>query len=425
MSRQAFTRIGFVVVAVAVIGWTAKWLMAPSEAELLAEGRTLFLHDWTSDDELAGGGDGLGPVFNASSCVECHFQGGIGGGGGHRNNVTAFQFLPTRKDDKFHAGVVHAKATSTEFQESLANVRHRYPTVPAITRIVNGCQIRIVNFDPVSVERINTPALYGAGLIDAIPASAIKSSRNGRKWSSIADNFNLEFHRPAPGKIQEYGHASVGKFGWRGQFATLEEFVATACAVELGLTNPQRSQDEPHQHRPDNDAELDMTSRQLNALVTYCRNLPRPKQILPTDADELQAVARGEEVFEEVGCAECHQPDIGGIEGVYSDFLLYTLEMNEALNGYSTSRESDFLVAENIPLPDEWQTPPLWGVADSAPYFHDGRASTLEEAIDFHHGQAKRVWERYQQMRPSDQENLIAFLKTLRAPVDAEPVPAR
>ena len=75
----------------------------------------------------------------------------------------------------------------------------------------------------------------------------------------------------------------------------------------------------------------------------------------------------------------------------------------------------DFKSGEE-PRPDEWRTPPLWGVADSAPYLHDGRASTLEEAIRLHGGQGADASQRFAQSSPAEQAQLIAFLKTLRAP---------
>ena len=73
--------VGTAVVALAFLGHAGMaWWNRPSEADLRA-GENLFVHEWTPGDPLSAGGDGLGPVFNAKSCVECHFQGGRGGGG--------------------------------------------------------------------------------------------------------------------------------------------------------------------------------------------------------------------------------------------------------------------------------------------------------------------------------------------------------
>lgn len=422
ITRQSGYRWAAAVTAVLLTGWTASWLLEPSLEEQLTEGRDLFLHEWVPDDELAGDGDGLGPVFNAQSCVACHFQGGVGGGGDTSHNVTAFQVLPNRHNDELQGGVIHSKALLAEYHETADHVRRLHPIIPASTRVVGNCFERIDPFDPLVINHINTPALYGAGLIDQISDFAIRSGRRSRLVSSIGADFNLEFDHIKPGRLPSHGIKSVGRFGWRGQFATLEGFVATACAVELGLTNPQRAQDIPLQHVANEDAELDMTARQLESLVTFCRNLPRPQQILPTQSDERAAVIRGEAVFAEIGCAVCHQPDIGGVEGVYSDFLLYSLGDGDGVDDYGI----EFLevpLPESMPLPNEWQTPPLWGVADSAPYFHDGQAATLKDAIERHHGQASPVRERFRELRKPDQHDLIMFLRSLRAPVEAEAVP--
>ena len=66
--------------------------------------------------------------------------------------------------------------------------------------------------------------------------------------------------------------------------------------------------------------------------------------------------------------------------------------------------------------PSEWRTPPLWGIADSAPYLHDGRAATLAEAIKLHAGQASSSANRFEGLSDVQKEELIAFLNTLRAP---------
>jgi CxxC motif-containing protein (DUF1111 family) len=74
---------------------------------------------------------------------------------------------------------------------------------------------------------------------------------------------------------------------------------------------------------------------------------------------------------------------------------------------------------ESTPLPDEWRTPPLWGVADSAPYMHDGRAQTLEDAIRLHSGQAAFSAIRFNRANQTERDQLISFLKSLRAPAVA------
>jgi len=78
-------------------------------------------------------------------------------------------------------------------------------------------------------------------------------------------------------------------------------------------------------------------------------------------------------------------------------------------------RNSNFELTEQ-PSPGEWRTAPLWGVSDSGPYLHDGRADTLDQAISMHGGEAVDVAARYTGAPAKDKEAIIAFLKTLQAP---------
>jgi CxxC motif-containing protein (DUF1111 family) len=127
------------------------------------------------------------------------------------------------------------------------------------------------------------------------------------------------------------------------------------------------------------------------------------------------AVERGEEVFASVGCADCHTPSLDGVAGLYSDLLLHKLEDDREGSGYGRVNP-DLPVPGDQPLPNEWKTPPLWGVADTAPYFHDGESPTLESAILRHSLQARHVTARYRNLPVADQKAVIQFLESLRAP---------
>ena len=81
-------------------------------------GLELFVHEWKVNDSLAGG-DGLGPVFNASSCVECHLQAGPGGGGPVSRNVTVYGLVEPHPKGLPQSGVVHQRAVAPTFQETL------------------------------------------------------------------------------------------------------------------------------------------------------------------------------------------------------------------------------------------------------------------------------------------------------------------
>lgn len=389
------------------------WLIAPTEAELVAEGRELFIHEWTPNDPLSGEGDGLGPVFNANSCVACHSMGGVGGAGGNQHNVNAFTVLPNRNDSNMYGGVVHAKATSESLLETTEQVQALYPLIPAGVKVVGNCQVRFEDFNPVEHEQINTPALFGAGLIDGISDWTIRQNAWKQSLTALGKEFQGDFDATM-GKVRVLPDGRVGKFGWKAQFATVEEFVATACAVEVGLSNSYRQQDVPQEFKPNEEAAYDMTSHQLDSLITFCMSLKRPSFRPPQDPEEFRAAIRGKRVFMEIGCAECHTPNLGEVEGLYSDLCLHSLSDPDH-NGYV--RVAEVPMPSGVPDLDDWKTPPLWGVADSAPYMHDGSAPTLEDAINAHGGDATHIRERFQKgIKQDDRDALITFLKSLRVP---------
>lgn len=422
-SRRLWMVLG-VCAAVGLVGIvisSAAAVRAP-DSQTLAAGKMLFEHEWQPGDALAAEGDGLGPVFNGRSCAECHFQGGVGGAGADKNNVLAFEVHPTpRTPDGVIPGVVHASAVSTDFKETVEHVKEMFPIVKKGERIIGTCSVTTRDFDPVHFNTVNPPSLFGAGIIDQISAGAVGRNRRSRSFHLVARELRGHFDATPIGRQRELQDGRMGRFGWKGQFATLEEFVAAACAVEVGLTNPLQAQDQPREHKPDGNAPLDLNRKQFRELVAFVRSLPRPEQILPTDLDALAQVKRGETLFASVGCADCHTPNLDGVEGIYSDLLLHQVASPKDAVTYGHI-ERDIPLPEEHPKPDEWRTPPLWGVADSAPYFHDGASPTLESAILRHGAQARRVTEKFQSLSRDEQDAVVAFLKTLRAPQSAQAV---
>src|SRR5262249_13962493 len=151
----------------------------------------------------------------------------------------------------------------------------------------------------------------------------------------------------------------VGKFGWKAQFATLEEFVAAACANEIGLGNPRMEQAKPMVRSPYPPVEPDLDPKQFRALVAFVDTLPRPEAGRPASPALQARLDRGEAVFAEVGCASCHTPEMGGVEGIYSDFLLHRLDdRSKGGRGYSSVEVPPVPLPEEHPLPEEWKTPP-------------------------------------------------------------------
>lgn len=394
-------------------------IFAPrASAEIRAAGLELFAHEWQPHDPLAGG-DGLGPVFNGRSCVECHFQGGAGGGGDNQHNVMGFEAFPTQDRPEVKGGLIHRFAVANNLLDSRVELSKCFPVIPNGIRVEGGCQVFTRDFDPVHTEAVNSTALFGAGWIDRISGKTIRYQNMKAATAAVGNELRGQMGGIGTGRPRVLADGRVGKFGWKAQFATLEEFVAAACANEIGLGSPYMEQAKPMVSLKYPEVERDLTDGQFRSLVAFVDTLPRPVEIAPDGRTQQLRAERGKALFGEVGCAVCHIPDMAGVPGVYTDFLLHRLDDRSRSSGY---RETPPIpLPEEYPLPEEWKTPPLWGVADSAPYFHDGGSMTLEAAIQRHHGDAEPVTLAYRALPESDRAALVGFLKTLRAPTDAAP----
>jgi CxxC motif-containing protein (DUF1111 family) len=274
---------------------------------------------------------------------------------------------------------------------------------------------------------VNTTALFGAGWVDRLPTKSITAARTARMVANIYRELQLDFEAVSAGRPHILPDGRVGKFGWKAQFGSLEEFVAAACANEIGLGTPTHAQPKPIGRSDAPEVAPDLDWRQFRAMTAYVDTLPRPIEITPSDRATAEAAQRGRALFTAVGCAICHTPDIGGVHGVYSDFLLHRLDDPNPSGGgsYGSSgvNPAERPLPTDHPRPWEWKTPPLWGVADSAPYLHDGRAATLADAIRLHRGDAATVTEAYLKLPESDRWAVLTFLGTLKAPQDADQPP--
>ena len=401
------------------------WALASTKAA----GKDMFEHEWEPNDPLANGGDGIGPVFNATSCVACHFQGGVGGSGDNTHNVRTFEVLPSSRSPQVRSGVVHKNAVDPSLQEDDDLVHQLFPVVKGsvLPPVPGHCSgpVTIPDFNPVVFSDVNSTALFGAGWLDAISDKAIESNRTRRMAAGAARELMLDFGDLPVGRLRRLPDGRLGKFGWKGQAATLEDFVANACSNELGLGTPAMAQAKPLARSDYPTSAPDLNRKQFNSLVAFVSTLPRPVEVEPSEPAARTQAADGKKLFQSVGCAVCHVPDLGGVKGVYSDFLLYSLDDERpdgTGGGYGGQALPQFPLPEDHPKSNEWKTPPLWGVADSAPYLHDGSAPTLHDAIIRHLGQAKTVSERYNQLPAAQQQQLVAFLLTLKAPPAAAAV---
>ena len=163
-------------------------------------------------------------------------------------------------------------------------------------------------------QRNPTP-LFGLGLIDSIPDEAILAMENRQAKESPATR----------GRVSRLKDGRIGRLGWKGQTANTEDFVLNACAVELGLEVPGHHQamtPQAPKYRADG---LDLTTEECSALVAYVRSLPRPAERQPSAVAEAKHIDSGRATFAAVGCANCHTPKVGNVQGIYSDLLLHDM----------------------------------------------------------------------------------------------------
>jgi len=410
-----------------------------SPRDELARGEVLFVKEWVPKDPMSHGGDGLGPVYNDTSCVACHGLGAPGGAGPESKNVVLVtatstgQGSSTKALNRIHPGfrgtrsvVLHRHGTESEygswrreFYESHRvaepnasskphedSIEGRIQAVKLLTVPERRLRERLPRLKPtkgfnLSVAERNTPALFGTGRIDAIPSEVLVALAESQPTA-------------VRGRISRTREGRIGKFGWKGQIASLHEFVRGACANEMGLEVPGFSQAisplDPNRKAKG----LDMTNTECDALVAYIRALPAPVVVDPFGPHGTRDIREGRRHFADLGCTQCHTPTLGDVNGIYSDLLLH--EMGQSLSDSGSYYGSEGPDSPGGPAPGEWRTPPLWGYRDSGPYLHDGRAQNLEEAVALHEGQGETSAHKFFALSSKERFQVEAFLKSLVAP---------
>jgi CxxC motif-containing protein (DUF1111 family) len=327
---------------------------------------------------------GLGPVFNSVGCAECH-EDPVRGGTGDETEVHAAAFRPPLCDPLVEEG---------GFVVQLA-------VTPALKAALG---IDSEPFPPSATARAvrTTPVVFGRGLLDLVPDSAILS---------YADPDDRD-HDGISGRTNHFVDGRVGRFGRKGFVPRIDEFNDGAFSAEMGITSPAVPTEETVGGKPipagvDPVPEPEINQEVLDRTNDFVRLLGAPTRLKGT------AEARhGGEVFASVGCDKCHRATLRTGDSpiaalrykvfpAYTDLLLHDLGPELA----------DICLGEA--LPSEFRTEPLMGLRVLERFLHDGRAASLEEAIRLHGGEAARVRDRFLQLPEADRAALIAFLKTL------------
>ena len=335
--------------------------LSAEEQALFEQGRLLFDRDFSFSE-------GVGPSFNGDACRSCHFDPVIGGAG--PSGVDAM------RQGRVEAFIFSAPDGGT------AIPRHA----------VNGVRPEA---DPSSnfFERRQTPSTLGLGLLEQVPRETIEA---------LADPSD-ENDDLISGRVHILDDGRMGRFGWKANVPSVREFVRDAFSGELGVTVPEEPGFTFGLAADDDgvaDPEVDVSS--IDAITAFIQFLDAP----PRDRSDETLEDRGEAIFDVVGCAQCHVPNLETRDGTelhaYTDLLLHEI-----------AKASDLGIEEGDAGIHEFRTPPLWGLSRTAPYLHDGRASTIEDAIAEHSGEALTVRGAFEALSPADQDALLAFLRSL------------
>lgn len=407
-------------------------LLPEAMRETFFRGRSLFRQNWViapaGDDQV----DGLGPLHNRISCISCHG----GNGKGH---------APNGPGEKASSLLVRLSVPGIDAQggplpHPIYGDQFNEDAIPGVppegrvqiswreqTLVMAGGEIvhlrspridfRDLGYGPLGKVRTSArigPAVFGLGLLDAVPVEALEALATEHKPDAIRGKLNRVYDTASKTTV-------AGRFGLKANRSTLRDQIAGAMHGDLGITSPlfpreNCSAAQARCRQAPNGGEPELDARQLDDLETYLAFLAPPSP-RGTQAPEVE---KGRRLFNDMGCAICHRPQLplgrhavlGDLRGrtiaPYTDLLLH--DMGPAL----ADRRPDYQASGS-----EWRTPPLWGagllkkINERVNYLHDGRARNIQEAIAWHGGEAKASQNRYIQAELAERKALLAFLQSL------------
>jgi CxxC motif-containing protein (DUF1111 family) len=371
---------------------------------------------------VSGPGDvGLGPRFNSDSCVSCHAQPAVGGTSpavnpqiavatslGGRNQIPWFlsQNGPAR-EVRF---IRNPDGTPDGGVHNLFVISGRSDAP--------GCNIQQESFANRSnlTFRIPTP-VFGGGLMEAIPENVLNQN--------LAANAGIKSSLGIKGRLNRNDNTgTITRFGWKAQVASLQIFAGEAYNVEQGVSNPvfPQERDETNGCRFNATPEdgLDFASGDVDDVTLFAAFMRFLAPPIPAQING--SVLAGLNTFNNIGCALCHTAALrtgnSTVQALrnkpvplFSDLAIHHMGPGLA-DGVSQGRATG----------DEFRTAPLWGIGKRLFFLHDGRATTLTDAIKAHASQANgqypaseanAVIQRFNGLPATAQQNILNFLRAL------------
>jgi CxxC motif-containing protein (DUF1111 family) len=385
-------------------------------------------------DEVEQLSDGLGPLYNAQSCRECH-QSPVSGAA---SQVTELRVGYQGPDGRFHTpDIPIAHGTEVITGRSLVSDRAICPNAAFADKEI---QERVPENETIRTLRLSL-SLLGDGFVEAVADQTLVDLSKQQCKSSHGKICGQILYVPI---VEAPGQMGVGRFGWKDQHASLLSFAGDAYLNEMGITNRLQpnevtnlcnSTSEPND-KPGADglSDIDRFARFIRATKTPARD---------SQLANSATAKKGLGLFDKIGCATCHVETLttapagtkinGGtftIPGAlgsltlhpYGDFLMhdvgtgdgilqatrehYGQRVFQQMSGYLSKQ--DFESSRN-----KIRTAPLWGVRLRPRLMHDGASLTLLEAITRHRGEATHVIQQFEKLKRPDQDAVVEFLKSL------------
>lgn len=423
--------------------------MPPSRKVDFSVGNSFFRNPWVIAPSSTTARDGLGPLFNTNACQNCHIKDGRGHPADENNGNAVSMLvrlsipaLPGQENDLIKGGVIPEPVYGGQLQD-MANpgipaegkVRITY-TEKSITladgSVVNlrhpELQITNLAYGPLHPQVMTSirvaPPMIGLGLLEAIPEQDLLAQEDAgdKNVDGISGRANRVWGSHEQGN--EKNQTVIGRFGWKAGQPSLNQQNAGAFAGDMGLSSRVNGADDCTSTQTacreavnGNDVEgHEVSNNTLANVLFYSRNLAVPARRNFHDP----AVAKGEKLFNDSGCAACHTPSFttsaqaaepelaSQVIYPYTDLLLH--DLGEGL----ADHRSEFMATGS-----EWRTPPLWGIGLTQTvnghtfFLHDGRARNLLEAILWHGGEAQASQQAVVKMTTTEREALLKFVESL------------
>jgi CxxC motif-containing protein (DUF1111 family) len=350
---------------------------------------------------------GLGPVFNARACADCH-QNPVSGGA---SQFTELRVGHTDANGNFvNPTIPIDDGASSVSGRSLVNDR----------AVVPEAQEHVPATENIRALRaaINT---LGDGFVEAIDDSTLLTIAAQQARMTHGKIHGEAIAVPV---LEAPGQNRIGRFGWKDQHSSLLSFIGDAYLNEMGVTNRLRPKDETTIGKVTSDPE-DVPDNLGLADIDHFAQFIRGTKAPPRDA-ELAAsgdAQAGQGLFQRIGCNVCHVQTIttappgtlinGGTFAVpaalgnkiihpFSDFLLHDIKTGDGI-----------VQAGPQDTANKLRTAPLWGLRMRPRFMHDHQSLTLDNAIERHKGEAEEVADRFFDLTEAQRQQLFTFLNSL------------